>query len=75
MTRINRIATKNESGTPVVGAQLHIDNPDGNLYLGVEARVSVHLAKAENAVIVPVEAVNTGKEGSFCWVIGSEGIV
>ena len=75
VTRINRIATKNESGTPVVGAQLHIDNPDGNLYLGVEARVSVHLAKAEHAVIVPVEAVNTGKEGSFCWVIGSEGIV
>ena len=66
---------KNDSGTPVVGAQIHIDNPDAELFLGVEARVSVHMAKSEGVVLVPVEAVNTGTSGSFCWVINSEGVV
>ncbi len=75
VTKINRIATKNDSGTPVVGAQLHIDNPDENLFLGVEARVSVHMAKSENVVLVPVEAVNNGTDGSFCWIVNSEGMV
>lgn len=75
VTKINRIATKNESGTPVVGAQLHIDNPDENLFLGVEARVSVHMARSEDVVLIPAEAVNTGTDGSFCWVINGEGIV
>ena len=59
----------------MVGAQLHIDNPDENLFLGVEARVSVHMAKSENVVLVPVEAVNTGTDGSFCWIVNSEGMV
>ena len=75
VSKINRIATKNDSGTPVVGAQIHIDNPDAELFLGVEARVSVHMAKSEGVVLVPVEAVNTGTSGSFCWVINSEGLV
>ena len=75
VSKINRIATKNDSGTPVVGAQIHIDNPDAELFLGVEARVSVHMAKSEGVVLVPVEAVNTGTSGSFCWVINSEGVV
>ena len=75
VSKINRIATKNESGTPVVGAQLHIENPDRDLYLGVEARVSVHMAKSEGVVLVPSETVNTGTSGSFCWVINSAGVV
>lgn len=75
VSRINRIATKNDSGTPVVGAQIHIDNPDEELFLGVEARVSVHMAKSEGVVLVPVEAVNTGTAGSFCWVLNDEGVV
>ena len=75
VSKINRIATKNDSGTPVVGSQIHIDNPDAELFLGVEARVSVHMAKSEGVVLVPVEAVNTGTSGSFCWVINSEGVV
>ena len=75
VSKINRIATRNDSGTPVVGAQIHIDNPDAELFLGVEARVSVHMAKAEGVVLVPAEAVNTGTSGSFCWVINSEGVV
>lgn len=39
--------------------QIHIDNPDAELFLGVEARVSVHMAKSEGVVLVPVETVNT----------------
>ena len=75
VTKIDKIATKNESGTPVVGAQIHIDNPDENLYLGVEAQLVIYMDSAEDAVLVPVEAVNTGTSGTFCWVVDSQGIL
>ncbi len=69
VSKINRIAQKNESGTPVVKVEVHIDNPDQNIYLGVEAKVVVHVEKAENVIIVPVETVNTDIKGTFCYVI------
>lgn len=67
--RLSRLAAANEKGTPVVSAQVHIDNPDENIYLGLEAKVKISGHKAENVIAVPVEAVNTGKEGSFCYVV------
>ncbi len=75
VTKIDKIATENDSGTPVVGAEIHIDNPDENLYLGVEAQLVIHMDSAEDAVLVPVEAVNTGTSGTFCWVVSSQGLV
>lgn len=74
VSRLSRLAAANEKGTPVVSAQIHIDNPDENIYLGLEAKVKISGHKAENVIAIPVEAVNTGKEGSFCYVV-ENGIV
>ena len=35
----------------------------------MEAKVSIQAAEAKDAPILPVEAVNIGKEGSFCYVV------
>lgn len=73
VTRISRIATSAAGGSNTavstsITATVHIDKPDNNIFLGVEAKVSIHAAEAKNVVILPTEAVNIGKEGAFCWV-------
>lgn len=74
VTRISRIATSGMSGSnqaatsTAITATVHIDNPDDNIFLGVEAKVSIQAAEAKDVVILPTEAVNIGKDGSFCWV-------
>lgn len=75
VSKLSRLAANNEKGTPVVSAQIHIDNPDENIYLGLEAKVAVNGRKAENVIVVPVEAVNTGMDGSFCYVVDETGTV
>ncbi len=75
VSKLSRLAAENSKGTPVVSAEIHIDNPDENIYLGLEAKVAVNGRKAENVVVVPVEAVNTGVDGSFCYVVDENGVV
>ncbi len=75
VSKLSRLAAENSKGTPVVSAEIHIDNPDDNIYLGLEAKVKVSGRKAENVIVVPVEAVNTGMEGSFCYVVDENGVV
>ena len=69
VTRISRAAAKNEKGASIIQGEIHIDNPDADLYLGVDARVMVEGNKAENVVMIPVEAINIGKDGSFVYVV------
>ena len=72
--KINRMAENNAQNTPVVKADIRIENPDGNLFLGVEGKASIHTAKAEGTVLVPYEAVNTDQDGDFCYLV-KEGVI
>ena len=74
VSKINRMATTNASGAAVVGAEVEIENPDQSIFLGVEAKVEVHMATAADVVTVPVEVVNTDREGDFVFV-AEEGLV
>ena len=74
VTRISRAAAKNEKGASIIQGEIHIDNPDTDLYLSVDARVMVEGNKAENVVMIPVEAINIGKDGSFVYVV-TDGMV
>ncbi len=69
LVKINRVAIPNAEGTPMIGAEVRIDNPDENIFIGVEAKVTVHAEQAKGVPVVPVEAVNIGKSGSFCYVL------
>ena len=74
VTKMSHIAVQNEKGTPVISATVSIDDPDGDIFLGVDAKVKIHAASAKNVVTLPVEVVNIGKDGSFCYVI-EDGLV
>lgn len=74
VTKMSHIAVQNEKGTPVIFATVSIDDPDDDIFLGVDAKVKIHAASAKNVVTLPVEVVNIGKDGSFCYVI-EDGLV
>lgn len=74
LSAINKIAQANQSGTPMVSVDIHIENPDENIFLGVEAKVSLETAKKEKALLIPVESVNSDMNGDFCWIVAN-GIV
>lgn len=69
VTRISKSATKNDKGASVVAGEIHIDNPDADIFLGVEAKARIQGAVAEDAVAVPIEAVNVGRDGSFVYIV------
>lgn len=72
--RISHTATMNSQNVPVVSAFIHIDNPDENIYLGMEAKALISLESAEDVLLIPSEALNEGKDGPFCYVL-ENGIV
>lgn len=75
VTKISRIAISGAVGSnqasvasASIMATVHIDNPDDNMFLGVDAKVKILAAEARDVVLLPTEAVNIGKDGTFCWV-------
>ena len=69
VTKINKVAANNSQGSPVVGVEVHINNPDSGIYLGVEAQVVIHTNCAQDVITLPVEIVNTDRNGDFCYVV------
>lgn len=68
ITRIDRMATMSDSGNAAVGAGIHLENPDENVYLGLDAKIEIHAGVAENALLIPVSALNADKAGDFVFV-------
>lgn len=69
VSKINKMAEKNNSGAAVVGTEIKITNPDSDVILGVEAKVIISTAQAENTVLIPVTAVNVDMNGEFVYVV------
>lgn len=69
VSKINGMATTNNSGAAVVGVEIKIENPDSGIFLGVEAKVAVHTDVAEQVLVVPIEVINSDLEGSFVYAV------
>jgi len=66
---ISRVANTNANGAAVVKAEIHIDNPDENLFLGIEAKVKIQCETVKEAMTLPLTCVNYDTKGSFCYVV------
>jgi len=66
---INRVAQVNATGAPVIQATVKIDNPDDDIFFGVEAKVQIQLGERKDAFVVNRAAINTNKDGDFVYVI------
>lgn len=69
VSNISHMAVMNSNNTPVVSAEIEITNPDEDIYLGVEAKINIHAQKEENALLIPVEAINSDKNGDFVYIV------
>lgn len=74
LSKVNKIAINNEKGNPVIGAEIHIDNPDENVCIGATAKISMTVAEANDVLVVPTEVINTSSDGDFVYVI-KDGVV
>ena len=74
VSSISKVAVTNEKGAPVISAKVKIENPDENIFLGVEAKVSIQTDTAKNVVCVPASAVNTATDSTFCYIL-KDGVV
>ena len=74
VSRIDHMATAGSSGSTMVNVEISVDNPDENIFLGIDGKVTITTAVAEDVLVVPVEAVNTSREGDFCYVV-EDGVV
>ncbi len=74
VSKINHVALPNSAGTPMVTVEVHINDGDSNIFLGIEAKVVIHTKEAKDVLIVPIESVNADTDGDFCYAI-KDGIV
>lgn len=69
VTKINRVATTDSSDKAKIPVTVTIQKPDDFVYIGIEADVAINIAKKENVVVLPIEAVYTDDTGSYCYGI------
>lgn len=74
ISKINRMAERNASNTPMVGVEIHLLDGDENIILGMDARLTIYTQKAEKALLIPVEAINADRDGDFLYCV-ENGIV
>lgn len=76
ISKINRMASAaGNSTTPMVGVEVHLLNPDDAIILGLDAKLTIYTNKAENALLIPVEAVNADKNGDFLYIVENGKVV
>jgi len=73
VAKINRMASVNASGTPMVGVEVHLFQPDEHVILGMDAKIEVSVGSTKDALLIPVEAINADKEGDFLYIV-EEGV-
>ncbi len=74
VSEIKRFAQGVTSDKAKVTVVVHIDNPDENVYLGLEADVTIYTQEKERVLIIPAEARYVDDDGDYCYVI-RDGIV
>lgn len=71
---ISKIAQKGEQGGAMVTVKVGILNPDDNLVIGLDAKVSIQLGTQTDTLIVPIASVNADTQGDFAFVV-EDGVV
>lgn len=69
VSKIHKMAVKNNSGATVVDTEIKLTNPDSDVILGAEAKVVISTSRESQALLVPVTAVNVDADGQFVYVV------
>jgi multidrug efflux system membrane fusion protein len=64
-----------DPGTGTIRLRARFDNRDAALWPGQFVNVSLRLFQQANAIVIPYEAVQTGPDGQFVYVVGKDMVV
>src|SRR6185295_13942221 len=64
-----------DATTDTIKLKATFDNADRELWPGQFSRVTLHLATLSQAIVVPGEAVQTGQDGQYVFVVKSDSTV
>ena len=59
---------------PGVAVDVHVDDPDDSLILGLEADVTIYTDEQQDVLIIPYSGFYTDDDGDYCYVI-EDGII
>ena len=65
---INRMVSTTGNSSQVM-VTVSIDDPDDNMYLGIDAKCTIELASIDDCLKVPVESVNIDNIGEFVYTM------
>ncbi len=68
VTTINRMVMQNGNSSQVM-VTVSIDDPDDNMYIGIDAKCTINLASLDDCLKVPVESVNIDNKGEFVYTV------
>jgi multidrug efflux system membrane fusion protein len=69
MGKLSAIDNAVDTTTATVQLKATFDNPDRRLWPGQFARVSLRLTTLDHATVVPSQAVQTGQDGQYVFVV------
>lgn len=82
VSKISKVAVTSETGltstttsTAMVAAEVHIDTPDDNLIIGMDADITINTGEANDVVTVLSSAINEDKKGKFVYICNNGKIV
>jgi RND family efflux transporter MFP subunit len=69
VSKINKVATLNDTDKPQVPVEIHIENPDEKLYLGLEGDVTIDTKESKDTLLISATSVYTDDTGTYCYLI------
>ena len=59
----------------MVAAEMHIDYPDDNLVIGIDADMTINTGEAKDVIVIPALAVNEDVDGTFVYILKNDKVV
>ncbi len=69
VTEIKHLAETGNSDKAKVTVSVRFDQPDENVFIGLEADVTIFTNEKDNVLVIPLEAYYVDDGGTFCYTI------
>ncbi|MBR3801836.1 MAG: hypothetical protein IKK37_00130 [Clostridia bacterium] len=71
-TMLGSMTGTTSSGSNTIPARILIKNPDERIIIGIDVNIDIIVDTVENAIVVPIEAVETSSAGNFVYKFDEE---
>ena len=70
--RVERISNKTAANDIGVDVEIKLDQPDEDIILGLEAKAKVNTASVNDAIRIPMDALNYDEKGDYVYIAGDK---